>query len=216
MCWTPERVRLAGFRCPASLFFFFWPLQHSADVAPTWLPHIWHASSEKKKKKKKKRKKITDFETHFSSSQPILPLTSARCRCPLFLAGARSGRSASSIDDDTVPCPFRSLSLSLGVDNSSDLFSSSLLSLFLFFYFFNPTLTVSLSQCHCYCVSLLSLFFFCLINYNVYYEFSDFCFYVSCYGFIYLLKLNIVGDFTKMNYCTTLGVSLLICSSYII
>ena len=67
---------------------------------------------------------------------------------------------------------------------------------------------------------------FCLINYNIYYEFSDFCFCMSCYSFIYLLKLNIIGDFTKINteseksfyvyYCTTLGVSLLICSSYII
>ena len=34
--------------------------------------------------------------------------------------------------------------------------------------------------------------------------------FVSCYSFIYLLKLNIV------YYCTTFGVSLLICSSYII
>ena len=50
----------------------------------------------------------------------------------------------------------------------------------------------------------MSLYFFthlcfCLINYNTYYEFSDFCFCVSCYSFIYLLKLNILGDFTKMN-----------------
>ena len=45
---------------------------------------------------------------------------------------------------------------------------------------------------------------------NIYYEFSDFCFCVSCYSFIYLLKLNIV------YYCTTLDVSLLICNSYII
>ena len=40
---------------------------------------------------------------------------------------------------------------------------------------------------------------FCLINYNVYHEFNDFCFCVSCYSFIYLLKLNIIGDFIKMN-----------------
>ena len=69
---------------------------------------------------------------------------------------------------------------------------------FVCFFFFNPTLIVSPSQCHCYCVSLLNLLF-CLINYNVYYEFSDFFFCVSCYSFIYLLKLNIVDDFTKMN-----------------
>ena len=36
---------------------------------------------------------------------------------------------------------------------------------------------------------------------NIYYEFSDFCFCVSCYSFIYLLKLNIVGDFTKVRFC---------------
>ena len=36
---------------------------------------------------------------------------------------------------------------------------------------------------------------------DLFYEFSDFCFCVSCYSFIYLLKLNIV------YYYTILGVS---------
>ena len=105
-----------------------------------------------------------------------------------------------------------------------------------FFFFLIP---LSLSLCESesgiknfnvvtaiYNVVTTIIMLFCLINYNIYYEFSDFCFCMSCYSFIYLLKLNIIGDFTKINteseksfyvyYCTTLGVSLLICSSYII
>ena len=58
--------------------------------------------------------------------------------------------------------------------------------------------------------SIFTVNIFCFINYNIYYEFSDFCFCVSCYSFIYLLKLDI------MYYYTTLGISLLICSVYII
>ena len=39
-CRTPERVRLAGFRCPASvLFFFFFVSPTRADAAPTRLRH---------------------------------------------------------------------------------------------------------------------------------------------------------------------------------
>ena len=38
---------------------------------------------------------------------------------------------------------------------------------------------------------------------KIHYKFSDFCFCMSCYSFIYLfiylLKLNIISDFTKMN-----------------
>ena len=66
-------------------------------------------------------------------------------------------------------------------------------------FFFNPT--------HCYTLLYIYMYIFCffaqpcLINYNVHYEFSDFCFCVSCYSFIYLLKLNIV------YYYTILGVS---------
>ena len=48
-CRTPERVRLAGFRCPASVLFFsflFSFLRH----ALMRLRHVWHASSEEKKK----------------------------------------------------------------------------------------------------------------------------------------------------------------------
>ena len=66
-----------------------------------------------------------------------------------------------------------------------------------FFFFFYPT--------HCYTLLYIYIYCFftqpCLINYNVHYEFSDFCFCVSCYSFIYLLKLNIVGDFTKVRFC---------------
>ena len=43
-CWTPERVRLAGFRCPASVLFFF----RFSDTVPTRLWRVRHASSEEK------------------------------------------------------------------------------------------------------------------------------------------------------------------------
>ena len=61
-CQTPERVRRAGFRCPAvSLFFFFFfsdsptRLRCGSDMAPTRLRRVRHASNEKKKKKKEKK-----------------------------------------------------------------------------------------------------------------------------------------------------------------
>ena len=78
-CRTPVRVRLAWFRCPASLFFLFF------FASPT---RLWHGSNAALTCQQwKKKKKITD----------VWPLTSARChcRCPLSLAGARSSRSAS-------------------------------------------------------------------------------------------------------------------------
>ena len=57
-CRTPERVRLAGFRCPASVLFlsFFSFLRHAptrrrhgSDTASTRLRRFRHASSEEKK-----------------------------------------------------------------------------------------------------------------------------------------------------------------------
>jgi len=51
-CRTPERVRLAGFRCPVSVlffFFFFFVSPTRVDTAPTWLRRVRHASSEEKK-----------------------------------------------------------------------------------------------------------------------------------------------------------------------
>ena len=68
-----------------------------------------------------------------------------------------------------------------------------------FFFFF--LIPLSLSLCYIVCVYIYTYIFliflflysaFCLINllnYNVYYEFSNFCFCVYCYSFIYLLKL---------------------------
>ena len=55
-CWTPVRVRLAWFRCPASVsFFFFFCFSDTAltrlRMAPT---RLRHASNGKKKKKNHK------------------------------------------------------------------------------------------------------------------------------------------------------------------
>ena len=116
-----------------------------------------------------------------------------------------------------------SLSLSLGMDRSELLLSLSVSLFFLFFFlsffsFFYLLTTLDLwfsvlwHPTHCvilYCVCVyiyiyIYICFFtqpCLIKYNVHYVFSDFCFCVSCYSFIYLLKLNIVGDFTKVYFC---------------
>ena len=143
----------------------------------------------------------------------------------LSLTGATSGRSASSLCP-SVPFDF---SLFLGMDRSKLLFSLSVSRFFFssffylltalnlwfgvlwrvlfitpkafFFLFFFIPLTVIL---YCIYIYIYIYCFFtqpCLINYNVHYEFSDFCFCVSCYRFIYLLKLNIVGDFTKVRFC---------------
>ena len=79
-------------------------------------------------------------ETHISSSQPTLPLTSTCCHCSLSFTEARSSRSTSSIDVDVVPCPFRSLSLSVWTTGST----SSLLSLCFFFSFFLSNILVSM------------------------------------------------------------------------
>ena len=51
-CRIPERVRLAGFRCPASVlffFFFFFVSPTRADTAPTQLRRFRHASNEEEK-----------------------------------------------------------------------------------------------------------------------------------------------------------------------
>ena len=78
-CWTLERVRLSGFRCPASVLFFFF-----FNVSPTRLRRVRHASSEEKKKWKSQilSSEKSFWETHLSSSQPTLPLTSAAALCP--------------------------------------------------------------------------------------------------------------------------------------
>ena len=101
-CRTPERVRLAGFRCSASVlvFFFFSFLRH----APT---RLWHGSdaalthpTHQQWRNKKENHRFWVWEIilrnpplKFSTHPP-----SDLCRCPLSLAGARSRRSASSID----------------------------------------------------------------------------------------------------------------------
>ena len=80
---TPERVRLAGYRCPTSVLFSFSFFRFSdmrrrgADTAPTLLRRVRHASSEEKKEEYHRF-----WETHLSSSQPTLPLTSAAAVCP--------------------------------------------------------------------------------------------------------------------------------------
>ena len=77
-CRTPERVRRAGFRCPAvSLFFFFFfpilrhgadtaptRLRRGSDTAPTRLRRVRHASSEKKKKREEKTQILTGGLTY--------------------------------------------------------------------------------------------------------------------------------------------------------
>ena len=64
-CWTPVRVRLAWFQCPASLFFFF-------CFSDTALTRLQHASSEKKKKK-----------SRMSDLSPLPAATAAAlCRLP--------------------------------------------------------------------------------------------------------------------------------------
>ena len=70
-CRTPERVRRAGFRCPAvSLFFFFFRfsdtastrLRHGSDAAQTRRRRGSDASDMPAVKKKKKKRKNTDFD----------------------------------------------------------------------------------------------------------------------------------------------------------
>ena len=107
-----------------SSFFFF--LLTRINVEPT---------RPKRQQWRKKKKKITDFEfeksfweTHLSkfSTHPRSDL----CRCPLSLAGARSGWSASSIDVEWCRAlSLMAISLYLGVDNRSDPLS------FFFFFF---------------------------------------------------------------------------------
>ena len=72
-----------------------------------------------------------------------------------------------------------------------------------FFFFFFLSHSLLYFTVYIYIYIYIYCFFTqpCLINYNVHYEFSDFCFCVSYYSFIYLLKLNIVGDFTKVRFC---------------
>ena len=140
-CRTPKWVHdLPNSGVQQVSFFFLFFFFHFFDTVPTRCQHMSDTSNMptvKKKEKKKKRKKITDFETHISSSQPTLPLISACCCCSLSLAGARSGQSASSIDVDAMACPFRSLFLSawtIGSTSSLVLFS---LCFFFFFFFFS-------------------------------------------------------------------------------
>ena len=120
MCRTPESLWLVGLWCSSSVSFYF----YFCFASLTWLRRGSDTSSMPTVEKKNHRFWQMDLpiplilwytlkqkvETHISSSQPTLPLTFARC--PLSLTGARSGQSASSIDVDAVPYPFRSLSLS--------------------------------------------------------------------------------------------------------
>ena len=95
-CWTPERVRLAGFRCSGSVLFFFHfsdMRRRGADTAPTCL------TRQQWRKKRKENHRFWVWEVilrnpplKFSTHPP-----SDLCCYPLSLAGARSGRSASSI-----------------------------------------------------------------------------------------------------------------------
>ena len=133
-CRTPERVRIARFRCSVCVLFFFFFFLTRINVEPT---------RPKRQQWRKKKKKITDFEfeksfweTHLSkfSTHPRSDL----CRCPLSLAGARSGWSASSIDVEWCRAlSLMAISLYLGVDNRSDPLS------FFFFFFFWILILVS-------------------------------------------------------------------------
>ena len=68
-CRTPERVRRAGFRCPAvSLFFFFSPdsptrRRHGSDAAQTRRRRGSDASDTPAVKKKKKKREKTQILT---------------------------------------------------------------------------------------------------------------------------------------------------------
>ena len=136
-CRTPERVRLAKFRCPASVsfFFFFSLLRHGSDT-----PAV---------KKKKRKSQILTYqyhwfcettslrspETHISSSHfsthppSALPAAAAAlCSSPELDRADRRAPSTST------PCLSLPISLSLGV--RSYLFK--LLSVFSFFSDIRP------------------------------------------------------------------------------
>ena len=89
---TPERVRLAGYRCPTSVLFSFFFFRFSdtrrrgADTAPT------RPTRQQWRKKGRISQILRNPPLKFSTHPP-----SDLCRCPLSLAEARSGRSASSI-----------------------------------------------------------------------------------------------------------------------
>ena len=72
-CWTLERVRLAGFRCPASVLFFFFcrfsdMRRRDVDTAPTQLRRGSDASNTPAVKKKKK---ISAYFGSFRLFRPI-------------------------------------------------------------------------------------------------------------------------------------------------
>ena len=72
-CQTPERVRIARFRCSVSVLFFFFFSLH----ASTWSRRVRNASNEGKRRRKSQ---ILSLRSHFEkptsqSSQPTLALT---------------------------------------------------------------------------------------------------------------------------------------------
>ena len=71
-CRTPERVRLAGFRCPASVLFFFFFLVSPtrADAAPTQLRRGFDASDTPAMKKKRKFRHISGHSGHSGQFRP--------------------------------------------------------------------------------------------------------------------------------------------------
>ena len=66
-CRTPVRVRLAWFRCPASVSFFFFCFSDTA------LMRLRHASSEKKKKKKSQMSDLSPLPTATAAALCRLP-----------------------------------------------------------------------------------------------------------------------------------------------
>ena len=239
MCWTRILARLAGHWRPSGVVFFFFFASPTRHQRSTNTPIVG-----KKNKNKNKNSRFWQMdkslllilwytlewevrnltsETHTAqplvSFYPSLVLHRADRRAPSVLLSLSISLSFSAW---TGPS-FSSLSLFrdfffflflLFADCFEPLVWCTVACFiyntqsFFFLFFFYPT--------HCYTLLYIYIYIYCfftqpcLINYNVHYEFSDFCFCVSYYSFIYLLKLNI------MYYCITLGVSLLICNSYII
>ena len=73
------------------------------------LTQLWTMQKKKNKKKKRKSQILTDgltntidFVIYPKTTSPSDLFSAHCCRCPLSLTGARSGRSASSIDVDSM------------------------------------------------------------------------------------------------------------------
>ena len=133
---------------PPSLPLSFSSSQHMAELRCPFfslLRHGGHASSKKKKSQILTDTNTVDFVIYPKTKKLIVwevitpwklkPTGHSSSTLPLSLAEARSGRSASSIYVDAVPCPFRSLSLSAWTGPTSSLPSLSVFFSFSFLFF---------------------------------------------------------------------------------